>query len=178
MVFAAVSCLAAVVANASAKADVTYLFFDASAPTTVDLGFTVATQLSPTETRETFISTSGVFGSDYVGGNAQYGQGPPGFVPTLFLSSPRGSGGEAHFTSFPFGDPSNGVPGNGSYPIGSGFLSFPDGSVELGSATISGVPEPSTWAMMLLGFAGLGYAGLRQTRKGQAADRIGHYDHC
>jgi hypothetical protein len=27
------------------------------------------------------------------------------------------------------------------------------------------VPEPSTWAMMLLGFAGLGYAGFRQTRK-------------
>jgi hypothetical protein len=32
------------------------------------------------------------------------------------------------------------------------------------SATPS-VPEPSTWAMMLLGFAGLGYAGFRQTRK-------------
>ena len=33
------------------------------------------------------------------------------------------------------------------------------------------VPEPSTWAMMLLGFAGLGYAGYRQTRiaKSQAA---------
>jgi hypothetical protein len=30
---------------------------------------------------------------------------------------------------------------------------------------ISGVPELSTWAMMLLGFAGLGYAGFRQTRK-------------
>jgi hypothetical protein len=27
------------------------------------------------------------------------------------------------------------------------------------------VPEPSTWAMMLLGFAGLAYAGLKQTRK-------------
>ena len=26
------------------------------------------------------------------------------------------------------------------------------------------VPEPSTWAMMLLGFAGLGYAGLRKGR--------------
>lgn len=26
------------------------------------------------------------------------------------------------------------------------------------------VPEPSTWAMMLLGFAGLGYAGYRRTR--------------
>jgi PEP-CTERM motif len=27
------------------------------------------------------------------------------------------------------------------------------------------VPEPSTWAMMLLGFAGLGYAGYRTSRK-------------
>ena len=26
------------------------------------------------------------------------------------------------------------------------------------------VPEPSTWAMMLLGFAGLGYAGFRKAR--------------
>jgi hypothetical protein len=32
-------------------------------------------------------------------------------------------------------------------------------------ATAAGaVPEPATWAMMLLGFAGLGYAGLRQSR--------------
>ena len=28
------------------------------------------------------------------------------------------------------------------------------------------VPEPSTWAMMLLGFAGLGYAAWRGGRKG------------
>jgi hypothetical protein len=27
------------------------------------------------------------------------------------------------------------------------------------------VPEPSTWAMLLLGFAGLGYAGYRRRRK-------------
>jgi hypothetical protein len=27
------------------------------------------------------------------------------------------------------------------------------------------VPEPSTWAMMLLGFAGLGFVGYRQARK-------------
>jgi hypothetical protein len=31
------------------------------------------------------------------------------------------------------------------------------------------IPEPSTWAMMLLGFAGLGFVGYRQTRKGRAA---------
>ena len=29
----------------------------------------------------------------------------------------------------------------------------------------SPVPEPSTWAMMLLGFAGLGFAGYRASRK-------------
>lgn len=38
-----------------------------------------------------------------------------------------------------------------------------------GSATITAfapsVPEPSTWAMMLVGFAGLGYAGYRKARQ-------------
>jgi hypothetical protein len=31
------------------------------------------------------------------------------------------------------------------------------------------VPEPSTWAMMLLGFAGLGFMGYRAAAKRQAA---------
>jgi hypothetical protein len=31
------------------------------------------------------------------------------------------------------------------------------------------VPEPSTWAMMLVGFAGLGFAGYRSTRRGAPA---------
>jgi hypothetical protein len=29
---------------------------------------------------------------------------------------------------------------------------------------VAAVPEPSTWAMLLLGFAGIGYAGLRRSR--------------
>ena len=29
------------------------------------------------------------------------------------------------------------------------------------------VPEPSTWAMMLVGFAGLGFAGYRRARAGR-----------
>jgi hypothetical protein len=34
--------------------------------------------------------------------------------------------------------------------------------------TTSGVPEPSTWAMMALGFAGLGYAAFRRNVKSRA----------
>jgi PEP-CTERM motif len=37
------------------------------------------------------------------------------------------------------------------------------------SGISSTVPEPSTWAMMLLGFAGLAYAGFRKTKGARAA---------
>jgi hypothetical protein len=40
---------------------------------------------------------------------------------------------------------------------------------EASGPAVSGVPEPSTWAMMLLGFAGLGFAGYRSSRKSSAA---------
>jgi PEP-CTERM motif len=36
------------------------------------------------------------------------------------------------------------------------------------TAATPAVPEPSTWAMMLIGFAGLGYAGHRASRKSAA----------
>jgi hypothetical protein len=38
----------------------------------------------------------------------------------------------------------------------------------LGSA-LTAAPEASTWVMMLIGFAGLGIAGYRATRKGADA---------
>jgi hypothetical protein len=38
-----------------------------------------------------------------------------------------------------------------------------------GVGPVTSVPEPPTWAMMLLGFAGLGYVGWRQTAKCKAA---------
>jgi hypothetical protein len=38
---------------------------------------------------------------------------------------------------------------------------FSDG---IGNSPPGAVPEPSTWAMMLLGFAGLGWAGWRSRR--------------
>jgi PEP-CTERM motif len=40
-----------------------------------------------------------------------------------------------------------------------------NGSVIIESITGSPVPEPSTWAMMAIGFAGLGFMGWRGSRK-------------
>jgi hypothetical protein len=40
-----------------------------------------------------------------------------------------------------------------------------NGGVLLDGISVSAVPEPSTWAMMLLGFAGIGFMGYRQSRK-------------
>jgi hypothetical protein len=37
------------------------------------------------------------------------------------------------------------------------------------SVTVTPVPEPSTWAMMLAGFAGIGFLGYRASRKTTAA---------
>ena len=37
------------------------------------------------------------------------------------------------------------------------------------TATLTVVPEPSTWAMMMLGLAGLGFAGYRKARSGRRA---------
>src|SRR5439155_25364406 len=41
---------------------------------------------------------------------------------------------------------------------------------DIGTLTISAVPEPSTWAMMILGFIGIGLVAYR--RKAQTAFRI------
>jgi PEP-CTERM motif len=68
----------------------------------------------------------------------------------------------------------NGPPGLGagdSTEIGVGFSvpsSGPETFEVVLTPTAAAVPEPSTWAMMLLGFAGLGYLGYRSSRKSVA----------
>ncbi len=44
----------------------------------------------------------------------------------------------------------------------------PGGSSGPNPPPVPGVPEPSTWAMMLLGFAGLSFVGFRRSRKATA----------
>ena len=58
---------------------------------------------------------------------------------------------------------SNGGTGPGIY----GVVVWANGAADYTSAEGLSVstPEPSTWAMMLLGFAGLGFAGYRSSRK-------------
>ena len=60
--------------------------------------------------------------------------------------------------------------GGGAYYMGS--LSFPgacNNCTAVGVMTITGVPEPGSWALMALGFAGLGYAATRRaSRKSDA----------
>jgi hypothetical protein len=67
----------------------------------------------------------------------------------------------------------NGGLGDGNNSVGSpNFFTFfqPDGdaweaaSMDGARITVSGVPEASTWAMMLIGFGGLGFAGYRASQ--------------
>ena len=45
----------------------------------------------------------------------------------------------------------------------------PAGTGEIaGTGSVVSTPEPSTWAMMMVGFAGLAYAGFRKTKKARA----------
>jgi PEP-CTERM motif len=48
-------------------------------------------------------------------------------------------------------------------PIGTGEVGGKIGTIGT-PVTTSSVPEPSTWAMLLIGFAGLGFAGYRKAR--------------
>jgi hypothetical protein len=60
---------------------------------------------------------------------------------------------------------SNGFNSDGGFlaSIGHGFLASEHGSLA------STVPEPSTWAMMLIGFAGIGFVTYRRTKKNTTA---------
>jgi hypothetical protein len=49
--------------------------------------------------------------------------------------------------------------------------SWEGASIDGARITVSGVPEASTWAMMLIGFGGLGFAGARASRSRAEGDR-------
>jgi hypothetical protein len=91
-----------------------------------------------------------------------------GATPSIGISFQNGT---AQFT---FGSVQCGrndciIPNDLAFASGDGTL-FAQGSFSASVvAATPTVPEPSTWGMLLLGFAGLGLAGYRQTRKVRVA---------
>jgi hypothetical protein len=104
--------------------------------------------------------TGGIFGQTLeaspVPGLTGSGEGSSGYV------SPVGSGPLGNLGAFasPFDIVLNGLPATQV----NGFTQ----ALEFSAVTPSGAPEPSTWAMMFLGFAGLGLMGWRGSRKAAA----------
>ncbi|MDR3468976.1 MAG: PEP-CTERM sorting domain-containing protein [Xanthobacteraceae bacterium] len=67
---------------------------------------------------------------------------------------------------FPYTSGGSVIPGNFDSIASTGFNAYLFGTV---TPEVSAVPEPRTWAMLLLGFAGLGLIGVRRSRRGAIA---------
>jgi PEP-CTERM motif len=62
-------------------------------------------------------------------------------------------------------------PGNYTLYESAGSYNYP--IQEIGTLSVMGAPEPSTWAMLVLGFAGLGLVGRRRQRSARLAPSLG-----
>jgi hypothetical protein len=79
------------------------------------------------------------------------------FVSTVGISFETAAGQSVNIFSF-FGQETP--------PTGNAYGEFPSpGGFGVGTFTLTAVPEASTWALMLIGFAGLGIAGYRASQK-------------
>ena len=96
--------------------------------------------------------------------------GAPYFSTSSIVSASWSPSAYPYLTFWPFSAGGGGVTA-GPLPGTSGpdlfNTSQSEAGPELGPSAVVfrfGVPEPSTWAMMLLGFAGLGFVGYRASR--------------
>lgn len=117
---------------------------------------------SPNTLYNLTLSGGNIFGFEGDGQNIYSGTsyGPTGYEgPNTSFSVVDNNNGTVNFTN-------GGVLGNG----GTAWFTLEEdlASVAGGVTVVSGVPEPSTWAMMLLGFAGIGTA-MRTRKKRQLA---------
>lgn len=120
----------------------------------------------------TFATNSG----DY---EATVNDGSGSVVPSLLDVFPNTETGQ--FIGFTDSSPFTSVvispvsdPGTGGGHCASSTCSYTVDTLVYGDAAALSTPEPATWAMMLLGFAGLGFAGYRASRKsaGVAAQEV------
>jgi hypothetical protein len=108
--------------------------------------------------------TQFVFGTDTeAAGNVSYSTEDIG--DQVFLNYPTGGG--ALISGVPFGNSS--VDSLFSPTCSGEVCGFQlSGTVSIDSTVTSGVPEPSTWAMMILGFCGVGFLAYRRKQNGAA----------
>jgi hypothetical protein len=105
-----------------------------------------------------------IFGASDTMGFGQVVFSPFNVADEAIVNSAFG-GGYNLSTAFPLTTGFLNPPTAATYSTDGGALVFTDASFgSVSFEAIGGVPEPSTWAMMLLGFAGLGFAGYRQRR--------------
>ena len=105
--------------------------------------------------------STNIFGFDGDGIGA-YGHSGTNSLDTSFGSY---GGGDAYFTNI-VGNIGTVNFINGGIASGStGYFSLEEPVSISAPPTVTGTPEPATWAMMMLGFAGLGYAGFRSKKK-------------
>jgi hypothetical protein len=64
--------------------------------------------------------------------------------------------------------PADGIGNGGGLYADESLWAYKNGGAGTDGGGTGGAPEPSTWAMMVLGYAGLGYAGHRVNRKSVA----------
>ena len=64
------------------------------------------------------------------------------------------------------------VNSDGYYAVADALGNVGTGDIGGKIGTIVGTPEASTWAMMLLGFVGLGSAGYRKAQGGRTAPSV------
>jgi hypothetical protein len=118
---------------------------------------------------------NGGFGGKFPNGGGGGGGGGSGGFGGGGGGSALGGGGGSGFSGGGGGGGIYGGGGGGSYlaslfadPMLTGGVNSGDGSISISLLTAA-VPEPSTWAMILMGFAGLGWLAHARRRKTSAA---------
>jgi hypothetical protein len=115
------------------------------------------------DTQTFFSNVSGTFGGVAEVGNVNFGTGA---AATFNISAP-GSFGSAQLVGMDLftGPPSDPVFNLGSFSLNNIFFGLHD---TLTITQVAAVPEPSTWAMMILGFFGVGFMAYRRKQSGPA----------
>jgi hypothetical protein len=75
-----------------------------------------------------------------------------------------GCGGHNYCPLSPFGATFAGTAESVNFSGSADYVVYDNITVGSGTVITGGVPEPATWAMMMVGFAGLGFAGWRKAR--------------